>query len=141
MHIRVVKELSEEMMLIRGDRDQLSQVIVNLVMNALDAMDRRGTLTLRTFRDKSAKKACLEVSDTGGGIPADNLSVIFDPFFTAKKPGKGTGLGLSKVQKIVAENGGNIRVKETGRRGTTFLAEFPLLVTADEDHAGRCEPS
>jgi len=141
MHIRVVKELSEEMMLIRGDRDQLSQVIVNLVMNALDAMDRRGTLTLRTFRDKSAKKACLEVSDTGGGIPADKLSVIFDPFFTTKKPGKGTGLGLSTAQKIVTENGGNIRVKETGRSGTTFLVEFPLFVTADEDHAGRCEPS
>ena len=66
------------------------------------------------------------MSDTGCGIPIDNLSRIFDPFFTTKEPGKGTGLGLSTVYGIVKENGGNIWVKETSPEGTTFTMELPL---------------
>lgn len=134
--IRIKRELSEEMILIGGDRDQLGQVIVNLVMNAVDAMDRKGTLTLRTFRDKPAKKAYLEVCDTGRGIPLENLSSIFDPFFTTKEPGKGTGLGLSTAYGIIKENGGDIRVKETSSRGTTFTVEFPLYQTSDQSDDG-----
>ncbi len=126
MDIRIVKQFSEEMMLIQGDRDQLSQVILNLVMNAADAMDRKGILTLRTFRDKPAKKVYVEVSDTGCGIPQENLSLIFDPFFTTKGPGQGTGLGLSTAYGILKENGGRIWVKETSKKGTTFGVEVPL---------------
>ena len=113
-------------MLINGDRDQLGQVMVNLVMNAVDAMDHKGIMTLRTYRDKPAGKAYIEVSDTGRGIPEKDLPLIFDPFFTTKAPGKGTGLGLSTAYGIIKENQGRIWVKETSQRGTTFAVEFPL---------------
>ena len=126
MGIQIRKELSEDIILIIGDRDQLGQVIVNLVMNAVDAMDHAGTMTLRTYRDKPAGKAYIEVSDTGRGIPEKDLSLIFDPFFTTKAPGKGTGLGLSTAYGIIKENQGRIWVKETSERGTTFAVEFPL---------------
>ena len=126
MGIKIKKELSEDIVLIKGDRDQLAQVIVNLVMNAVDAMDHKGTMTLRTYRNKPAQKAFIEVSDTGPGIPEKDLPLIFDPFFTTKAQGKGTGLGLSTAYGIVKENGGRIWVKETSRKGTTFAVELPL---------------
>ena len=124
--IQIRKEFSEKIMLIHADSDQLSQVIVNLVMNAVDAMEQHGILTLRTYRNKAAHKAFIEVSDTGRGIPKKNLPLIFDPFFTTKAPGKGTGLGLSTAYGIVKENKGRIWVKETSESGTTFAVEFPL---------------
>jgi two-component system, NtrC family, sensor kinase len=126
IQVNVVKDLSDELMPIYGDRNQLSQVIINLVMNAIDAMDRVGTLTLRTYRNRNDARACLEVSDTGCGIPRENLPKIFDPFFTTKEPGKGTGLGLSTVYGIVESNGGLVRVKETSEKGTTFIIELPI---------------
>ena len=126
MQVNVVKELSDEMMPIFGDRNQLSQVIINLVMNAIDAMERVGTLTLRTYRNSKDSRVCLEVSDTGCGILKENLPKIFDPFFTTKEPGKGTGLGLSTVYGIVESNGGVIRVKDTSENGTTFIVELPI---------------
>jgi len=127
LNIKLVKTMSKDMMLVRADKNQLSQVIINLVMNAMDAMERGGTLTLQTFRDKPNKKVYIEVSDTGCGILKENLSKIFDPFFTTKGSGKGTGLGLSTSYGIVKENGGRISIKETSPMGTTFLLEFPLF--------------
>jgi two-component system NtrC family sensor kinase len=142
INIEVVKKLSDEKMLIKVDRSQFNQVIINLVINAIDAMERKGTLTLRTYCDKGKKRgvgkpgaagfAYLEVSDTGCGISEENLPRIFDPFFTTKDPGKGTGLGLSTVYGIVQENGGNIWVKETSQAGTTFTLELRLCQGADE---------
>jgi signal transduction histidine kinase len=70
--------------------------------------------------------ACLEVQDTGTGIPQEVISKIFDPFFTTKMPGKGTGLGLSTIYGIVKENNGRISVKETSHEGTTFILELPI---------------
>jgi two-component system, NtrC family, sensor kinase len=126
LHIK--KELSGDMILIKGDRDQLSQVIVNLVLNAVDAMDHEGTMTLRTYRDKPAQKAYIEVADTGRGIPEKDLPLVFDPFFTTKATGKGTGLGLSTAYGIIKENQGRIWVKETSPKGTTFAVELPLYL-------------
>ena len=131
-NIAIQKETSEEMMLINSDKDQLCQVIINLIMNAIAAMEGEGILTLSTYRDKPAKKVYLEISDTGCGIPEENLSKIFDPFFTTKEPGKGTGLGLSTAYGIIQENGGNISVKETSPKGTTFLVELPLYLPSDD---------
>jgi two-component system NtrC family sensor kinase len=131
-NIIVSKEMSGELILIHGDRNQLAQVIINLVMNASGAMDGEGVLTFRTYRDKPNKRAYLEVSDTGCGIPPENLPRIFDPFFTTKEPGKGTGLGLSTSLGIIQESGGNISVKETGPQGTTFLVELPLFVPSED---------
>lgn len=130
-NIAVVKELSQEMILIRADRNQITQVIINLVLNACAAMNGEGVLTFRTYRDKGERKAFLEVIDTGCGIPEENLPKIFDPFFTTKGPGKGTGLGLSISYGIVQEIGGDIRVKETSPGSTTFLLELPLYVPLD----------
>ena len=134
-------------MLIKVDRSQLNQVIINLVINAVDAMERKGTLTLRTYSDRAKKKeagkgeqagfAYLEVSDTGCGIPEDNLPLIFDPFFTTKDLGKGTGLGLSTAYGIVHENGGTIWVKETSQAGTTFVFELTLYEAAEGNDGQR----
>ncbi len=131
LNITVVKDMSDEMMLIHADKNQLSQVIINLVMNAADAMEKKGVLTFRTYRKKPLKKVYIEVSDTGCGISKENLSKIFDPFFTTKDTGKGTGLGLSTSYGIIKENGGQISIKDTSIRGTTFLIELPLY-TPDE---------
>lgn len=131
LNINLVKKMSDDMMLIRADKNQLIQVIINLTMNAIDAMDRKGTLTFRTYRNKPHRKVYIEVSDTGCGIPEENLSKVFDPFFTTKGPEKGTGLGLSTSYGIVKENGGRISIKETSSRGTTVLIELPFY-TPDE---------
>ncbi|MDY6880508.1 MAG: PAS domain S-box protein [Desulfatiglans sp.] len=130
-NITVEKQLPDQMMLVSLDKEQFSQVFINLVMNAIAAMDGEGTLTLTTYRDKVARKVYLEVGDTGYGIPEENLSRIFDPFFTTKEPGKGTGLGLSTAYGIIKESGGDISVKETGPEGTRFLVELPLYVPSD----------
>ena len=137
----IVENGAKEKMLVKVDRSQLNQVIINLVINAVDAMDRKGTLTLRTFWHPSKKKgagkkgaagfAYLEVADTGCGISGENLSRIFDPFFTTKELGKGTGLGLSTTYGIIHENGGTIWVKETSPKGTTFIVELPLCQDAN----------
>jgi two-component system, NtrC family, sensor kinase len=125
-NVRIQRYLSDEMMLVHVDKNQISQVIINLVINAISAMKGTGTLTLRTSRDKRKGKACLEVIDTGCGIDAAHLSKIFDPFFTTKPPGEGTGLGLSTAYGLVKENKGNIRVGRTSAAGTTFVLEFEL---------------
>ncbi|MEJ2656268.1 MAG: PAS domain S-box protein, partial [Desulfobacterales bacterium] len=126
LNIKLVKEMSQETMLIHADQNQLSQVIINLVLNAIDAMNRKGTLTFRTYRNKNAKKAYIEISDTGCGIPKENLSKVFDPFFTTKGPEKGTGLGLSTSYGIIKKNGGKISIKKSTPMGTAFLIELPL---------------
>ena len=130
--VSVSKDLSNDMMLIHVDKNQLSQVVINLVLNAVDAMDGEGRLIFLTYRDKEHKRVSLEVTDTGKGIPEENRSKIFDPFFTTKELGKGTGLGLSTAYGIVKENGGNISIKKTGPDGTTFLLELPLYQASDD---------
>ncbi len=134
-HIEIVRDFSEQMMLVHVDRNQISQVIVNLVINAVSAMDQKGRLTLTTSRSKTNGKAYLEVTDTGCGIAREQLSKIFDPFFTTKPPGEGTGLGLSTAYGLIKENKGEIRVKQTGSDGTTFLLEFDLHHPAAEIEA------
>jgi len=111
----------------------MNQIIINLVMNAVDAMEKKGTLTLRTYRANKGKSIHFEISDTGSGIPAENLPRIFDPFFTTKKQGQGTGLGLSTVYGLVKENGGAISVKRTGPQGSTFLLKFPEVESDSEN--------
>jgi len=131
-NVRIEREFSEEMMLLHVDKNQISQVIINLVINSISAMDGSGVLTLRTYRDKSAGKAYLEVIDTGCGIDQEHLTKIFDPFYTTKAPGEGTGLGLSTAYGLVKENKGNISVTQTGSEGTTFLLEFELYQATND---------
>ena len=131
-NIKIQKYLSEEMMLINADTGKLNQVLINLVINAADAMEGVGKISLSSYKDKIVKKIFLEVKDTGNGIPHEDLSKIFDPFFTTKEVGKSTGLGLSIVYGIVEEHGGKISVKKTGSKGTTFIVEFPMYEASGE---------
>ena len=96
------------------------------MINAVAAIPGKGSLVLKTYRDATRRKACIEIIDSGTGIPEEHLSRIFDPFYTTKAPGEGTGLGLSTAYGLVKENKGNIVVKETSKKGTTFLIEFEL---------------
>jgi two-component system NtrC family sensor kinase len=124
--VQVVLEIDPDLPLISADPNRLNQILVNLIINAVDAMEGKGILTLRTYPRPSEKKVVLEVSDTGVGIPPENISKIFEPFFTTKEVGKGTGLGLSTVYGIVQEHGGTIEVRSEVGQGTTFILEFPL---------------
>jgi signal transduction histidine kinase len=103
---------------------KINQVFMNLVTNAVQAMDGAGTLTLRTR--STGRWVEVEVEDTGCGVPADNIPKIMDPFFTTKPVGQGTGLGLSIVSKIVSEHGGTIDVRSEVGAGTTFTIRLPV---------------
>lgn len=127
------KEMSEDSMLVNADVNQISQVIINLVINAVDAMQEEGTLSIKTYCDAAGKKAFFEISDSGSGIPEQFKERLFDPFFTTKEPGKGTGLGLSTAYGFMKENGGNIEIKQTGPEGTTFLLTLPLYTPKNDD--------
>ena len=111
-----------------GDRDQLTQVFVNLFNNALDAMPYGGTLTVRTETRSAAGIPCLTVSvaDTGVGISAENLQHVFQPFFTTKPEGQGTGLGLSVSLGIVRNHEGTLEVQSEPGKGSTFRVSLPL---------------
>jgi len=117
--------------LIRGDRELLKQMILNLVLNALQAMPARGSLTIgtrNTARLPGRVKGCgieLTVKDTGLGIPPENLGRIFDPFFTTNK--NGTGLGLSVVHQIIDQHSGFVQVDSEVNAGTTFTIVMPCV--------------
>ncbi len=132
MNVKIVRDLDDCQILVNADKNQLCQVLINLIINAFDAMEGHGTLTLKTYRDRKLFKAYIEVSDTGGGIPPENLSKVFDPFFTTKDVGKGTGLGLSMAYGILEENHGKIAIKHTGPDGTTILLELPEEPVSNE---------
>ena len=118
-------------MLVNADKNQLCQVLINLIINAIDAMNGSGVLTLRTYEDRVKGLAYIEVGDTGSGIATENLSKIFDPFFSTKELGKGTGLGLSMAYGMMEENNGRIFVKCTGPQGTVFALELPAVAATD----------
>ena len=103
---------------------KLNQVILNLIVNAIDACPTGGKVIVRT-RSAPGNKVELEVADSGTGIPPEIRDKIFDPFFTTKPPGQGTGLGLSICHGIIADHGGSIRVESAVGKGTTFIVTLP----------------
>jgi two-component system cell cycle sensor histidine kinase/response regulator CckA len=128
-------KLSPEPVRVRADRGQLEQVIMNLAVNARDAMPTGGTLTLATRRVDPPSLgedpiARLIVSDTGIGMTDEVKARIFEPFFTTKGPDKGTGLGLATVYGIVEQAGGHIEVDSTPGKGTTFRVDLPWCFAA-----------
>ncbi|MEQ8766292.1 MAG: HAMP domain-containing sensor histidine kinase [Planctomycetota bacterium] len=123
-HVDIVRELPEMLPPVRGDENQLIQVFLNLVTNALQAMPSGGRLIVsaRAFEDRVE----VRVRDTGSGIDPENLEKLFEPFFTTKAPGEGTGLGLSISYGIIRNHGGELSVESSGEDGTTFLVCLPI---------------
>jgi len=125
--IQVRKELSASPLLVQGVEYKLQQVFLNLFLNARDAMPRGGWLTIASREDDPG--AIVEIGDTGSGIPPEQLSRIYDPFFTTKELGKGTGIGLSITYGIVQEHGGNITCESAIGQGTRFTLSLPIAST------------
>jgi signal transduction histidine kinase/CheY-like chemotaxis protein len=151
--ITLVLDLGDDAGAVHGDPGQLRQVVVNLVVNARDAMPRGGTLRIETRRERGGAgeaagaggapapdRLLLQVSDTGTGMSGEILEQVFEPFFTTKDPGAGTGLGLPIVQRIVAAAGGGVRVSSEPGRGTTFRIDLPRVEPSAPGEAGAGGP-
>ncbi|HEX5473813.1 MAG TPA: ATP-binding protein [Vicinamibacterales bacterium] len=126
--IQVRKELDTSASLVQGIEYKLQQVFLNLFLNARDAMPKGGWLTIRSRAE--GESVTVDVADTGSGIPAEQLSRIYDPFFTTKAIGQGTGLGLSITYGIVQEHGGSITCESGVGQGTRFALRLPLARVA-----------
>jgi CheY-like chemotaxis protein len=146
--IRLVTDLSGGLGAIKADRNQLEQVLVNLVVNARDAMPRGGCLTIETSNEPpstqgensdslSVPSVLLTVRDTGQGMDEETQARIFEPFFTTKEVGKGTGLGLATVYGIVQQSGGRITVESTLGEGAAFRIALPR---AEMEDSGNGDP-
>ena len=122
--IHVVKDYAQNLPQVLADSDHITQVLLNLLLNACQAMPEGGTLTLELCSE--GDRIELGVQDTGTGIPEDQVSKIFDPFFTTKAVGEGTGLGLTVVHGIIQEHNGTIRVRSIPHQGTTFVISLPI---------------
>jgi two-component system sensor histidine kinase HydH len=118
-------------LVIAVDSDRFSQVLLNLYLNAVQAMEQGGTLKVEAFQKNGC--AVLRVSDTGSGIPPDHLTHIFDPYFTTKA--QGVGLGLANVHKFIEAHGGEIQVESTPGEGTSFIIHLPLNGQANLENA------
>ena len=147
--IQIALDISQQLGKVRADPGQMEHILMNLAVNARDAMVRGGTLTLRTnnvelgsdFVRKHpgatpGQYVMLAVSDTGAGMDSQTLAHLFEPFFTTKEPGKGTGLGLSMVYGIVKQSGGYITVESEVGRGSTFRIYLPRVENVEEQAAG-----
>jgi two-component system, NtrC family, sensor histidine kinase HydH len=123
-HVKMELSLGSEPMLINGDPQQLHQVFVNLLINAIEAMPSGGQLRVRLSRDPTEQQMTVAITDTGVGIPSELLPRLFEPFASAKE--RGTGLGLAVSRRIVEEHGGEIRVRPPSPQGTTFEVILPM---------------
>ncbi len=153
-HIEIVTVLSPELGWVRADPGQLEQVLLNLAVNARDAMPQGGTLRLETARVQVSRGASdratqgvapgdyvvLMVADTGIGMDGETQAKAFEPFFTTKPPGEGTGLGLATVYGIVQQSGGAVTLDSSPGKGTTLRLFFPRIEPVDEP-GDQAEPS
>jgi signal transduction histidine kinase len=126
--VKVRGEIDANLPPIHGDFQQLTQVLLNIVLNALDAMPDGGTLTISIRTPRGRDHIDLEFADTGTGMPEHVLANIFDPFFTTKPGVKGTGLGLSVSLGITRQHGGDILVRSSPGEGTAFTVRLPTAM-------------
>lgn len=139
-NVEGVFNLSEDLPLVPCDSSQIQQVVLNLIMNATEAMHNRphgGRVEVTTATSADSSSVVMTISDNGEGIPKENLSKIFDPFFTTKPEGKGVGLGLAVLYGIVEAHGGEVDVKSKVGEGTTFTVTLPLAPAPEQ--LGRVE--
>jgi signal transduction histidine kinase len=122
--IEIRRILASDLPQIRGDPNQLHQVLVNLVVNAMQAMPRGGPLSIHTYAETAG--VVLAVEDQGMGMDPQVVRRIFEPFFTTKDVGEGTGLGLAVVHGIVSAHGGTIRVQSQPGQGSRFEVHLPI---------------
>ena len=125
-NIEFVNRFEPELPMILVDPSQMQQVFLNMIINAAEAMEEGGELTLQTKLDTTGDFISIEISDTGHGIPEEDFDRLFDPFFTTKEVGHGTGLGLAISYGIVKEHKGTINVESTLGKGTTFIIRLPI---------------
>jgi two-component system NtrC family sensor kinase len=122
--IEVARDFAADLPAVRASRDQMKQVFLNLILNAVEAMPNGGKLETRSRRENGF--ALIEICDTGCGIPPENLAKIFDTFFTTKRAVHGVGLGLSVCYNIVHQHGGTIEVESAVGKGSAFTVKLPL---------------
>jgi len=150
--LRVHVKYAKDLWTVTGDATQISQVLMNLAVNARDAMPQGGTLTVEAqnveLNDKASdvhldakpgRYVAVTVADSGSGIPAELMHRIFDPFFTTKDPGKGTGLGLFTVLTIMKSHGGFVDVQSEPGKGTQFKIFFPAAEVAETEKSVSAE--
>ncbi|MFW5908134.1 MAG: sensor histidine kinase, partial [Desulfosalsimonas sp.] len=124
-HVKVEKKLADNMIKINLDKNQIEQVIINLLLNALEAVEaNKGRIMIKTSIDQPQNRIRIEIEDNGYGIPHENVENIFDPFFSTKS--NGTGLGLSVSYGIIQSHHGEIKVFSEEGQGTRFTIELPI---------------
>ncbi len=123
--VEIRTELDERLPLVQLDRDQMRQVLLNIMLNGIQAMPGGGTLVVRTAASNVAREVGIEISDTGEGIAESDMDRIFDPFFTTKSQGSGLGLAIS--YQLVQSHGGRIEVRRNAAEGMTFRIELPIM--------------
>lgn len=124
-NIKIIRHYQDSLPLVNTDPPRVRQVVLNLLTNAIQAIQQSGTIIITT-RQTSGDSVEIVIEDSGIGIPRENLQKVFDPFFTTKPPGKGTGLGLSICHGIVAKLGGRISVSSEVGKGTMFKVSLPV---------------
>lgn len=120
-------DLERQLPDISGLPAEIEQVILNLLLNAMDAIEDSGSITVRTYFENEREQVSLSVADTGCGIPAEHQPKLFEPFFTTKPVGKGTGIGLSTCFHIIEAHGGEIRVESAPGAGAEFTVKLPAI--------------
>jgi two-component system NtrC family sensor kinase len=133
-NIKLVKAYQKGTAEVMGDKDQIQQAFLAILVNAVEAMPGGGTLGIKTFSDSDNKKVKIQIQDTGSGISPTDLPHIFEPFFTTKKEGKGVGLGLSVCYGIIERHDGKIGVDSVVGQGSTFTIELPLHSNENKDN-------
>ena len=132
--VSVEKRLAEDLPSILLDANQMEQVFINFLMNATEAIQGQGSISVRSFKDPDNKGVVVEIEDSGMGIPQEHMERIFEPFFSTKP--KGTGLGLAVNYGIVQKHGGQIQVASQPGRGTTMTIWLPCEQTTNAPHPG-----
>jgi len=123
-HINVEKQLTLEMADTFLDKGQITQVVVNILLNAIQAIGEQGSIIVRSYTSRNQEEIIIEISDTGSGIPPENIPKIFDPFFSTKS--EGTGLGLAVSYGIIQRHHGQIHTFSQTGKGTRFIIEIPV---------------
>ncbi len=135
-NIKLATDLYPAPLMLEGDINQLQQCFLNLIFNANESMPDGGDLAVTSWMDKESENACVEIRDTGYGIPQKLRDNLFDPFFTTKDVGQGTGLGLSIVHGVVKNHKGTIKIDSREGEGSAFTLTFPVLSSVDHDPDG-----